>query len=118
MGYLVDINKTQNVIPSTCPRLTGMTGNHLFSFDRNFKRTEFDTFNPNAIQINLEVTFCDLKLENLQSMAFCSKNWRSQFVSSIYQKSLWSQFATLKIGADYHFVGVNKMASVFGGGDG
>ena len=110
MGYLVGVNKTSNVIP-------GLTGNLLFSFYRRFKRAECDTFN--------------------QGVGLFAKTWRSQFVSSKHPKSSRSQFATLETrSADHfrevtkmiacsrkfrpqnHFVGVNKMVYMFGGGDG
>ena len=73
------------------------------------KCVQIETVNSNTMQRNLEVTFCDLKLENYQSVEFCSKKWRSQFVSSKYQKSLWSHFATLETRADDHFRDLTKM---------
>ena len=72
------------VIPGACPRLTGMTGNLLFFFDRFFKRVQIETVNPNTMQHNLVVAFATLKttvnyhFRESTKMIACGRNFRPQ----------------------------------------
>ena len=89
-GCLVGVNKTLNNHFADIGNMMLMKSHFVTSPNAVcFKRTEFDTFN--------------------QGVWLLAKNWRSQFVISKYQKTLWSQIVTLETRVDDHFVGVNKM---------
>ena len=88
--YLVGVNKTSNNHIAGIGNMMFMKSQFVTSLNVIcFKRTDIDMFN--------------------QGVWLLAKNWRSQFATSKYQKSLWSQFATLKTGMDYHFRDFTKM---------
>ena len=116
--YLVGVNKTLNNHIADIGNMMFMKSQFVTSLNVIcFKRTDIDMFN--------------------QGVWLLAKNWRSQFATSKYQKTLWSQFATIENGVNYHFleitkmiicsrnfrpqnhfVGANKMTYMFGGKNG
>ena len=89
-GCLVGVNKTLNNHIADIGNMMFMKSQFVTSPNVVcFKRTEFGTFN--------------------QRVRLFVKNWKSHFATSKHQKTLWSQFATLKTGMDYHFRDFTKM---------